>query len=36
MKHNQECLKQWMASEKNVNPSKLVLVTYKKGKPCKD
>ena len=27
--HTQDCLKQWMASEKN--PSKIVLTVYKKS-----
>ena len=40
MNHNQETLKQWMASEKNVNPSKLFITTYEpnpiKDESCKD
>lgn len=30
MKHTQDCLKQWLASQKN--PSKIVLTEYKNKK----
>lgn len=34
MKHSQECLKQWLASEKT--PKRVVLTEFKKEKLCKD